>query len=334
MVRILIVGAGAVGTFYASRFDQHAAHVALVCRSNYEAVKAHGFTMKTHSFGEYVYKPHAVYPSVPAAAGDAWEYVVIATKALQMDASVADFLAPVVSPTTTLVVIQNGVEIEAPYRARYPTTPIISAVTVMNGALIEPTVMVQNRWTRISLGPYTNFLGTADTDEELALRTRAAHGTEELAALWTQGGLRDAETHDAQGLQLVRWHKLSINASINASGVLAGCVMNDHLVQDPVLRAHIAACMQEVLDAAPQIFGRPLPEKMAKPDVMIASIQRNIASKSSMVQDWEARRPLELDAILGNALRVAERHGAQMPRLQTMYALLQSAQKKHLDTHA
>ena len=44
-----------------------------------------------------------------------------------------------------------------------------------------------------------------------------------------------------------------------------------------------------------------------------------------MVQDWEAGRALELDAILGNAIRIAEAHGAHMPRLQSMYALLQSA---------
>ena len=44
-----------------------------------------------------------------------------------------------------------------------------------------------------------------------------------------------------------------------------------------------------------------------------------------MVQDWEAGRALELDAILGNAIRIAVAHGAPMPRLQSMYALLQSA---------
>jgi len=78
------------------------------------------------------------------------------------------------------------------------------------------------------------------------------------------------------------------------------------------------------MDAAPPIFVCPLP--FASPERILQSTERNTSSsKSSMVQDWEAGRALELDAILGNAIRIAEAHGAHMPRRQTMYALLQSA---------
>ena len=89
--------------------------------------------------------------------------------------------------------------------------------------------------------------------------------------------------------------------------------------------------MHEVLDAAPKIFGKPLPEKLASPELLLKSTERNVNSKSSMVQDWQGHRPLELDAILGNALQVAAKHNAPMPRLESMFALLQSAQKVHLD---
>ena len=144
------------------------------------------------------------------------------------------------------------------------------------------------------------------------------------------GGIRDTETYDALGIQLVRWHKLSINASMNVSGVLAGCLGNDAMTQDPFLRDHLEACMHEVLDATPKIYGVPLPDKFATPEAIIRSTERNKNSRSSMVQDWLAHRPIELQAILGNGLRVAQEHGVVMPRLATMYALLQSAFQVHM----
>lgn len=324
-LQVLVVGAGAIGCLYASKLDADAAQVSLVCRSNYEAVRAQGVTMETHSFGDYVFQPHAVYPSVSAAAGAAYDMVIVATKALSLDTESAKFIEDVVSERTSIVLIQNGVDVEAPYRACYPTTPIVSVVTVASAALTAPSHVVQYRWTRISCGPYTDFYGRSDTPEAQSLLERGERAVQTLVDLWTRGGIKDAEAYSARGLQMVRWHKLCINASMNVAGVLAGGRGNADMVRDPVLRAHIEACMHEVLDAAPRVFGEPLPGKFATPEAILRSTERNVGSKSSMVQDWEAGRALELDAILGRALGIADRHGANMPRLHAMYALLQSA---------
>lgn len=328
-VQILVVGAGAVGGFYASRFDAESAHVSLVCRSNYEAVRERGLQLRTHSFGDYTFVPHAVYGSVEAAAHaeHVWDYVVVATKALSMDSDAAQLVAPVVRENTTLVLVQNGIDIERPFRNAFPHTPIVSAVTVISAALEAPNTVTQFRWTRISFGPYVKDLrGTADSDDARALLTRGEQGAHAMAELLQRGGVRDAEIYDAMHLQMVRWHKLCINASMNVSGVLAGGRGNADMVREPELRAHIEACMHEVLDAAPHVFGCALPDKLAPPEAILRSTERNTGSTSSMVQDWLAGRPLELEAILGNGLRLAEAHGAKMPRLHTMYALLQSAQ--------
>ncbi|WFD32882.1 2-dehydropantoate 2-reductase [Malassezia sp. CBS 17886] len=332
---VLVVGGGAVGCFYASRLAQSACRTALVCRSNYDAVKTGGVDMRTHSFGDYKYVPDDVFPSVDAAGGTPWDFVIVATKALSMDPEDARRLVgPTVHERTTLVIVQNGVLVEEPFRAAFPTAPIVSAVTIISAALTGASVVEQFRWTRISFGAYTDLQGDARTAEQRALRTRAEAGVKTLVALLSDGGVRDAEACDARALQFVRWHKLCINASMNVSGVLAGCLGNAEMVRDPALRAHIRACMYEVLAAATPIFGEALPDKFASPDAILRSTERNTGSKSSMVQDWELHRPLELDAILGNALRIAEEHDASMPRLQTMYALLQRAQDVRLDAHS
>ena len=327
---VLVVGAGAVGCFYGSKLDPEHTRVSLVCRSNYELAKTQGFELETHSFGTYQFTPHSVYATVEEAAAlasEPWDYVCVATKALSMDLSSVEFLAPVISETTTIVLLQNGVDIEAPYRERYPRTPIISAVTVISAAKTHPTRIVQYRWTRISLGPYTDLHGSATTPEARTLLNRTEDRVRDFAELLTLGGIKDVETYDALGIQLVRWHKLCINASMNTSGVLAGGRSNPDMVRDPALRKHIEACMHEVLEATPSVFGCPMPDKFASPAKLLESTARNTSqSASSMVQDWKAGHALELDAILGNAIRVAEAHGASMPRLQSMYALLQSAE--------
>ncbi|PKI82596.1 2-dehydropantoate 2-reductase [Malassezia vespertilionis] len=324
-MRVLVVGAGAVGCFYASRLDP-SAFVGLVCRSNYDAVHAHGISMKTSSFGDYHYQPNAVYAAAENAAMDGpWDFVLVATK-VNTSLTAADIIASVVSQSTTIVLIQNGVMIESPFRARFPETPILSAVTVVAATLVEPNVAAQYRWTRISLGPYSDFYAHDDTPLQKQLLERATDAMRTLAQLWKNGGISDVEEHSARDIQLVRWHKLSINAAFNASSVLAGCIGNGEAVRDPYLRAHIKACMEEVLDATETVFGVPMPARFASPDKIIRSNEKNVGSKSSMLQDWEAHRPMELDAILKSPLELAEKHGVSMPRLQSMYALLRSAE--------
>jgi ketopantoate reductase len=114
---------------------------------------------------------------------------------------------------------------------------------------------------------------------------------------------------------------------MNPSAVLSGGVANADMVQDPELLEHLKGCIDEVFTAIPAIFKRELPSSLAKPETILTSTARNKGAKPSMLLDWEADRPMELEVILGNPIRIARAHGIQMPRLQTLYALLKSASK-------
>jgi ketopantoate reductase len=140
------------------------------------------------------------------------------------------------------------------------------------------------------------------------------------------GGIKDVDPHDEVGLQTVRWHKLCINAAMNPSAVLSGGRGNADMVADDELQRHLLGVMNEIRDAVPKILGRPFPESMAKPEKIIESTARNKGARPSMLLDWEAGKPLELEVILGNPVRIARERGVDMPRLQSLYALLRSAQ--------
>ena len=94
--------------------------------------------------------------------------------------------------------------------------------------------------------------------------------------------------------------------------------------------------MDEVLSVAPKVLGKPMPMKelnMATPEQVLASVRKNTSgSRPSMWQDWEAGRPMELEVILGNPIRIArDSLGVDMPRVQAMYALLKMAQRRRDD---
>jgi 2-dehydropantoate 2-reductase len=259
-----------------------------------------------------------------------WDYVVVTTKALPdvVDDSVT--IEPVVRDRKTCVVlIQNGFGVEAPHRARFPYNPIISGVTVISAELINPGTVRQNRWTRLSIGPYSDGGTGTRTAQMEDLQRYGARCVDELVYILTEyGGLRDAEAYDEIGLQTVRWHKLCINSAMNPSSILSGGIGNADMVLDPDLRHHLKSCMEEIFSAAPAVLGRPLPEKLARPEEILVSTERNKGSKPSMLLDWEAGKPLELEVILGNPVRIAREKGYEMSRLQSLYALLRSAQER------
>lgn len=326
MTNIIFVGAGAVGCFYASQLHHPTQnlHVSLIARSNFNAINTSGVALKTHSFGDYTFHPTAAYPSVQAAAGTKWDYIFVTTKALPDVSDDAAMIAPLVGEGSCIVLIQNGVGVEEPFRKRFPKTPIVSAVTIVSAEQTSPGVIRQNRWTRISIGPYTNGLGTGDQD---VLR-QGVVCTENLNKWFTQhGGIKDVDPHDEIGLQTVRWHKLTINAAMNPSSILSGSRPNASMALDPELRRHLSGIMQEIWDAVPKILGRPFPESMARPERILKSTERNVGAKPSMLLDWEAGRPLEVEVILGNPVRIARERGVEMPRLQTLYALIRSMQE-------
>ncbi|KAI0888450.1 2-dehydropantoate 2-reductase [Annulohypoxylon maeteangense] len=348
-IHILFVGAGAVGCFYASRLHHVGTEhplLSLKPRSNYKAIADAGnVQLQTHSFGNYAFAPYAVFPNIDAAVPSAssssptaaaaatppsegWDYIIVTTKALPDRTDDTATIAPLVSAKSCLVLIQNGVGVEEPYRKRFPHNPIVSAVTVISAEQIRHGVIRQNRWTRISLGPYGHGLSTTTPSSDDQVTRLSDERMRSLAQWWTElGGIRDVESHTELELQTIRWHKLCINAAFNPTAVLSGGRGNADQLTDAELRIHVLGIMNEIRDAAPLVLGAPFPDTLASPEKIVKSTERNTGGRPSMLLDWEAGRPMEIEVILGNPVRIARARGVEMPRLQSLYALLGSMQR-------
>lgn len=316
---ILTFGAGAIGAFYGSRLAQNQnVNVSVVCRSNYKAVKSNGFQVQSPQFGNYRWTPTRTFVAADVKKADVkWDYVVVSTKALPDVSDDSELIEGLVGDGTAIVLIQNGLGVEEPYRKRFPQAAILSAVTVTSAAQPENGVIKHNKWTRINSGPYPD-----DSAE-------ATHKNKRWNELLIAAGIGDASAYDAAKMQLLRWHKIAINAAFNPSSVLAGCADNATMSHDPDTYEHLKAVMEEVFEAAYKVIGQRFPKDFASAEQILRSTQRNTSgSKPSMALDWEGGKKMELEVILGNPVRLAREKGIDMPRLQTMYGLLKMAQRR------
>ena len=326
---ILIVGVGAIGAFYASRLALvPGLSVSVICRSNYKAVAENGFQISSPQYGDYTFTPaHTFANRAEARASNTpWDYIIVSTKALPDVSDDSEILEGLVSTTTAIVLIQNGLGVEGPYATRFPSAAILSAVTIATCAQPSHGQIKHNRWTRINSGPYLPHLDTSSPpkpSDATAVDKNAA-----LIAALVEGGITDASAYPHSKLQLLRWHKLAINAAMNPSSVLTLGSPNAAMANDPEMQIHLLGVMHEILATAPKILNQPMPADFASPEAIIRSTQRNTSgSKPSMAMDWEAGKRLEIEVILGNPIRIARERGFEMPRLQSLYALVRMAQE-------
>ena len=314
---ILLFGAGALGSFYASRLAQNpAVNVSCICRSNYHAVKAHGFKIRSNQFGDYSWKPTHVFSN----AGEAqqpqtrYDFIIVSTKALPDINDDSALLTHLVSSNTAILLIQNGLGIEEPYHSRFPNNTIISAVAFSTAAQPEPGFIQHNKFTRLVCGPYP-----ADTE-------KATHQNEMLCQLFAEGGVKDATPVSAKEVQQHRWHKVSINAATNPSSVLSGGCASATMANDPDMFEHLKGVIEEVQGVGEKVLGKRF-EGFATAEQILES-SKKIPGVPSMLTDWQNRRKMELEVILGSVMRQAKECGLSVPRVATMYYLLKTAQRR------
>ncbi|KAI8051505.1 ketopantoate reductase PanE/ApbA-domain-containing protein [Syncephalis plumigaleata] len=308
---VLIVGAGAVGSYYGWRLQLTGCKVVCVCRSNYTTVKQNGFQMKSFKYGEDVFKPWQVADSTENAASlvpDGYDYVIVCTKALPELRSTADIIAPVITESKTKVVlIQNGVGIEEPVAERFPHNPSTGVVYhALRG--------------EIRLGCYNRAGHPIQTLES---------DTNELAKLFEAGGVPIELVDD---IQPIRWNKVIWNAGFGPASVLTELHDTHSMLNDPDCKQMIEATMDEIWNTARKIFGAdkfPGPYPPLTPQDNLKFTGEQPAYKPSIYVDYAAGNPMEIEVILGNTIREAKKHDIDMPRLDTLYKMMRIAERHH-----
>lgn len=293
-MKVLIIGSGAVGGYFGAKLAQAGAEVSVLARSDYAHVREHGIHIQSPD-GDYHFQPRQVV-SHAAELAEAPDYAVVCIKVVEGADRVA-MLQGAVGPQTGIVLLSNGIGIEPEVAAAFPGNEIISALAFIGVTRTAPGQIHHQAYGNLAMGSYGGGVSAK---------------TQALAEAFQAAGVKCTANED---IATARWQKCVWNAAFNPVSVLTGLDTGQILASQ---ESFIRTLMQEVCAIA-AASGHPLPDSLV--DKSIHSTLKMPPYKTSMLVDYEAGRPLELEAILGNAVRAGQQAGVAAPHLETVYAL-------------
>ena len=290
-MKACIYGAGAIGGWLGVRLAQAGCQLGVVARgATLAALRAHG--LRLHAGGETLVAQVKA-SDAPAQLG-VQDLVVVAVKAPAM-ADVAAAIRPLLGPDTIVLTAMNGVpwwffqgfggafegtRLQAVDPAgsiaeAIPARHVIGAVVHASFALRAPGFVQHHFGNKLILG---------EPSGEQTARVQA------LAALLRKAGV---EVELSEQIQKDAWYKLWGNMTVNPVSAMTGAT-TDLILNDDLVRGFISAVMLEAREIGGRI-GIPIAQQ---PEDRHQVTRKLGAFKTSMLQDVEAGKPVELDALV------------------------------------
>ena len=297
--RILIIGTGAIGGFYGALLAKSGADVSVVCRSDYDTVKKQGYSIQSDELGVWTFTPSQIVKSAADYIGPA-DYIILCTK-ITPEVNRSLLIQDAVSENTCITFIQNGVEVEQELLDAFPNNEVISGLAFICCNRIQPGVIHHLAYGKLTLGSLNPVSGKNNK-------------TQHLSDLINQAGVESIISDD---IISSRWLKCLWNVSFNPVSVLSEGLSPQDILSSQ--ENFIQTIMQEVCNIA-AACGHPLPK-----DSINTNIKNTYAMppyKTSMLLDYEKQQPMEIEAILGNTVRAAQRGQVACPTIDALYALM------------
>lgn len=315
--RYAILGTGAIGGYYGACLQKGGHDVHFLLHRDYDEVRQHGLKVESVQ-GDFTLprvKGYRRTQEMPPVDG-----VIIALKTTQNERLLPILLPPLLGPETVIITLQNGLDIEGAIASIAPNHPILGGLCFICSNKVGPGHIRHLDYGSITLGvydPHRQPGGISDALQVIARDFTAADITVDL-------------TPD---LYLARWRKLVWNIPFNSLSVVLNATTTD-LMADPDTRQLAADLMAEVVAAAHACVQQVTPGKdRTLPDTVIDTMLTNTAQMkpyhTSMKLDFDAGRPLEVEAILGNPLKAARQAGVDTPRIAMLYHQVKALDRRN-----
>lgn len=320
-MRICVLGAGAIGGFLGARLAASGVKTSALARgATLDALRADGWRLESGS--ERITAP-VVASDDPHDLG-AQDVVLLTVKA-QALASAVTGIGPLLGPDTMVLSAMNGVpwwfldgsdgfggeyagtrlrsvDPDGTIAAAIPFRAVIGGVVHLSAGLAEPGLVRHRRGTEL-------IIGEPDGGDSARVR--------DLAAVLGRAGLDVAVSTE---IRKDIWYKLWGNLTINPISALTGAT-TDRILDDELVDRFCRAAMIEAQQVGARI-GCPIAETPAD---RIRITRKLGAFKSSMLQDAEAGRSLELDALVGAVREIGALVGVPTPTIDALHGLTRLA---------
>ena len=312
-MKFLIAGAGAIGGYLGARMAQAGQDVTLFARGPHlRAMQECGLRV-TSAEGEFQVHPHVIGNLEDAGPVDV---IILGVKAHGLT-QLAPQLRPLIGEKTTVVSTQNGIpwwyfqsgagELTGLHLERVdpggvlastiPFGNILASLAYFATEIAEPGVIRHVEGNRLSLG---------EPDGSRSERAKA------ISDVLIKSGIRCPVS---QKIRTEIWVKILGNVAFNPISALTRATLVQ-MAGDSEVRPVVREIMTEV-EAVAAKLGIEMPISI---DQRIAGAEKIGEHKTSMLQDLEAGRPMELEAVVGAVVELGERLGVAIPHTRTVYA--------------
>jgi len=304
VTRIVVAGAGAIGSLLAAHLAR-VAEVTVLTRRGEHAAALREQGLRVSGRADLTAELDAT--DDPAALPEA-ELVILACKGTDLEPLAARLEGRLAG--ATVMTIQNGLGAEEVVAA-HGSWPLLSAVTFMSGTRHGDAHVEYVLDTATWIGPYR------ETTEADARR---------VAELLESAGLKAEAFRD---LRPAQWSKLVFNATVNGVAALTGLSHDFHFAETerPSDLGHLVRDLVDEGKAVAAAAGIDLHDDPWEMNVL--ATRRGHRHFPSMLEDVEARRPTELESINGSLVREARRLGVPTPLQTAVYRLVKAREASY-----
>ncbi len=296
-MKVGIIGAGAVGGYYGALLVRSGVDVHFLLRSDCAHVNANGLFVESKD-GDFSLDSVNAYcrpDNMPLC-----DVVIVALKTTQ-NHLLSSILPKVTRESGVVVLLQNGLGAESEVAGILPGATIIGGLCFLCSNKVGPGHIRHLDYGSIRFGQYLPGSGSAGLTPRL----------KRIAEMFAKASV---PVYLAEDLGRARWEKLVWNMGFNGLSVILKATTG-RIVKDKASRLLAEELMIEVIRGA-RVCGYLLEENFA--ELMMRATDRMIDYSPSMKLDFEAGRPLEIQAIYWRPIQAAESRGFDMNRCRVL----------------
>ena len=296
IMKYAIIGTGAIGGFYGARLDKAGFEVHFLLHTDYQYVVDHGLTIDSCD-GNFTLPSPKVYDSTSKMPQ--CDVVIVALKTTQ-NHLLPSLLPPLLKPDTIILLIQNGIGVEADVQQLFPSQPIAAGMAFICSAKAGPGHINHQFYGNINIGNYS------------------CHNPQRYGQMLADFRAAGIGAADVEYLE-ARWKKAVWNMPFNGMTVALNTTTNRLLSCESTHRL-IYDQMLEVIGAAQALGVKNLDTRFA--DKMIANTIKMPPYSPSMKLDFDFHRPMEINYLYTRPIAEARAAGFAMPKLEMLEAEL------------